>query len=195
MQIKHFFIFILVSSSRLLFFYCTSDKAPRQTQSLEYDMISVKDSDVKTLIKYDSLGQKLIEGNVINGKKNGSWITYAPGGGIMDITNYIEDVKQGPYIKLNGGNNIVEQGSFKDNSLHGQVIKYLYGHLDEKIEFKDGVKDGWARKYYMHGGLQYEMQVKGEIQQGLYRFYGEDGKLQIEETFKDGKKISGGMVH
>ena len=53
----------------------------------------------------------------------------------------------------------------------------------------------WARKYYMHGGLQYEMQVKGEIQQGLYRFYGEDGKLQIEETFKDGKKISGGMVH
>ncbi|MFZ1714532.1 MAG: hypothetical protein WAT88_04515 [Saprospiraceae bacterium] len=75
------------------------------------------------------------------------------------------------------------------------MIKYLYGHLDEKIEFKDGVKDGWARKYYMHGGLQYEMQVKGEIQQGLYRFYGEDGKLQIEETFKDGKKISGGMVH
>ncbi|MFZ1714531.1 MAG: hypothetical protein WAT88_04510 [Saprospiraceae bacterium] len=55
-------------------------------------MISVKDSDVKTLIKYDSLGQKLIEGNVINGKKNGSWMTFAPGCGIMDITNYIEDV-------------------------------------------------------------------------------------------------------
>ena len=66
MQIKHFFIFILVSSCSLLFFYCTSDKAPRQTQSLEYDMISIKDSDIKTLIKYDSLGQKLIEGSEVN---------------------------------------------------------------------------------------------------------------------------------
>ena len=160
---------------------------------LNYDLIKMEGSEIQTVIKTDSLGNKLIEGNIINGKKNGAWVTYAITGEIIDITNYIDDIKQGPYIKLSG-HTVSEQGSFKNNKFHGTRFKYLYGHLDEKIDFKDGIRNGWARKYYSNGNVQREMEILDSVQVGLYRFYGENGTLQIEEKFKDGKKVSGGIV-
>ncbi len=160
---------------------------------LNYDLIKTEGSEIQTVLKMDSLGNKLIEGNIINGKKNGAWITYAVTGEVIDITNYIDDIKQGPYIKISG-HTIAEQGSFKDNKFHGTRFKYLYGHLDEKIDFKEGIRNGWARKYYSNGNVQREMEILDSVQVGLYRFYGEDGTLQIEEKFKDGKKVSGGIV-
>lgn len=186
-----FTLFILVS---IFNFHCKNSGAVLSDQPVSYDMIDINDSNMKTVIKRDSLGNKLIEGNVINGKKNGSWITYAPGGQIIDMVNYIEDIKQGPYIKINGGNSFTETGTYRNGKYDGQMIKYLYGHVDEKIEFKDGIRNGWARKYYMGGGLQYEMEIVDSIQNGIYRFYGENGKLQIEEQYKNGIKISGGIV-
>jgi len=160
---------------------------------LNYDLIKIEGSNIQTVIKSDSLGNKLIEGNIINGKKNGAWITYSVTGEIVDITNYIDDTKQGPYIKLSG-HTVAEQGSFKNNKYHGTRFKYLYGNLDEKIDFKDGIRNGWARKYYSNGNVQREMEILDSVQVGIYRFYGENGTLQIEEKFKDGKKVSGGIV-
>lgn len=164
-----------------------------KSEILNYDLIKTEGSDVRTVIKTDSLGNKLIEGNIINGKKNGSWITYTASGQIADITNYIDDVKQGPYLKLSG-QTVAEQGSYKNDKYHGIRIKYLYGHIDEKIDFKDGIRNGWARKFYSNGNVQREMEILDSVQVGIYRFYGEDGTLQIEERFKNGKKVSGGIV-
>lgn len=182
-------VFILMG----ILYACKSNLVGKE-EILAYDMIPIEGTDMSTVIKKDSLGRKLIEGNVLNGKKNGSWITYSPDGQIIDITNYIDNKKEGPYIKFSG-NSISEFGSFSNNSYHGRIVKYLYGHLDEAIEFEHGIKKGWAKKFYSNGSVQYEMELIDSIRNGMYRFYGPDGKLQIEEKFKNGVKVSGGIVN
>ena len=39
------------------------------------------------------------------------------------------------------------------------------------------------------------MQLLDDVKNGLYHFYNEEGKLVIEENYKNGKKISGGIVN
>jgi antitoxin component YwqK of YwqJK toxin-antitoxin module len=185
--------FILILSACAL--WTCKPGATAKPEIKEYDLIKWSGSDVQTVIQYDSAGNKRIEGNIMGGKKNGAWITYNSAGQIIDITNYIDDQKQGPYLRLNGGNSLTEQGSYHKNLLHGTVIKYLHGHVDEKIEFKNGIRDGWARKYYLGGGIQREMQLYDSIKIGIYRFYGENGVLQIEEVYKNDQKISGGILN
>ncbi len=161
----------------------------------DFDAIEIKGTDIKTIFKYDSLGNKIIEGNVIGGKKNGVWINYMPGGQIQTIINYVDDKKNGPYIKMSNDNRIAEQGSYVDDLLHGAFTRYLYGRLDEQFEFKHGLKHGILKKYYHGGGVQREIEYKDDIREGIFRFYSENGTLQVEEKYRQGKKISGGIVN
>ncbi len=165
-----------------------------KNEPLAMDLISYDGSNVKTVTKNDSLGQLKIQGNIINGKKNGYWMTYYPNGQIESIVNYIDNKKEGPYIKFSDENRIGEQGNYVNDLLEGKFIKYHYGYKDEEIDLVHGMKNGWAKKYYSNGQLQYEMQMKNDVQDGLYHFYNESNQLVIEEIFKDGKKQSGGII-
>ena len=66
--------------------------------------------------------------------------------------NYIDDKKM-VFLKLSE-NKLDEVGSYKDD-LRTDILKYLYGHLDESIEYINGKQNGWAKKkYYLSGGVQ-----------------------------------------
>ncbi|MDZ4708023.1 MAG: hypothetical protein SH818_06430 [Saprospiraceae bacterium] len=167
---------------------------PNKPAGMSYETIDLKSTEQKLVTKLDSLGNKLVEGTLWQNKRNGSWVTYYPGGQMQTITNYIEGKKNGIYIKMGTDNRIEEFGAYEDDLLEGPFTRYLYGFKDETLEFHKGKKNGWAKKYYMGGGIQREMQYKDDVENGLYRFYGEDGLKMIEETFKDGKKTGGGIV-
>ncbi len=169
---------------------CRKAKGPAPA----FETIALEDSDHKKVYKRDSLGNTLVEGVIFQGKRNGSWVTYHPSGQVETITNYIEDQKNGLYLRFGQNNMIEEQASFLEDQLEGTFIRYQFGHLDERIEYKAGKKNGRAIKYYLRGGMQREMEFKDDVQDGYYRFYGEDGTKQIEEIFKAGKKVSGGMI-
>jgi uncharacterized protein len=160
-----------------------------------FDQVDVTGSDLKIVLKYDSLGNKIIEGTVFNGKKNGAWFHYGTNGAMLTVINYIDDKKNGPYVKIGLDNKLDTQASYKDDVLDGLYTHYIYGSLDEQIEYKRGRKNGWAKKYYMRGGVEKAMELKDDVQDGLYRFYREDGSIMVEEKYKDGKKISGGIVN
>ena len=181
---------ILVCGLLIFSIACREAKGPAPA----FETIALEGSDHKKVYKRDSLGNTLVEGVIFQGKRNGSWVTYHPSGQVETITNYIEDQKNGLYLRFGQNNLIEEQASFMDDQLEGTFIRYQFGHLDERIEYKAGKKNGRAIKYYLRGGMQREMEFKDDVQDGYYRFYGEDGTKQIEEIFKAGKKISGGMI-
>lgn len=159
-----------------------------------FDQIDITGSDQKIVMKYDSLGNKIIEGTVLNGKKNGAWFQYSPGGSVLNVINYIDDKKNGPFVKIGLDNKLETQASYKDDVLDGLYTHYIFGSLDEQIEYKRGKKNGWAKKYYMRGGVERASEMKDDVQDGIYRFYREDGSIMVEEKFKDGKKVSGGIL-
>lgn len=188
--IRRFNIITIILAVLFLYTGCQTEKP----KGIQYETRDLKDSEQSIVTKIDSTGIKLVEGVMWKNKRNGSWITYFPGGQVETITNYIEDRKNGIYIKMTADNKIAEIGSYQDDLLEGVFIRYLYGFKDEQLEYHKGKKNGWAKKYYMGGGIQREMQYKDDVENGLYRFYGEDGLKMIEETFKDGKKTGGGIV-
>ena len=178
-----------------IFFQCKEGKTIfTKSEPVIFDQIDVKDSNQKIVMKYDSLGNKLIQGTVINGKKNGSWATFNTLGVIQTVYNYVDDKKNGIYFKIGLDNKLEEQATYKDDLLDGLFTRYLFGRLDEQMEFKQGKKNGWSKKYYMGGGVEKAMEMKDDVQDGIYRFYHEDGSIMVEEKYKAGKKISGGIV-
>jgi hypothetical protein len=167
---------------------------PQQPSGTTYQSEDLKNSEQTIVTKLDSMGNKMVEGTLWQNMRNGSWVTYYPGGQLETVTNYVEGKKHGLYLKMASDNKIAEFGFYENDLLEGTFTRYLYGIKDEQLEFKKGKKNGWARKYYMSGGIQREMQYKDDVENGLYRFYGEDGLKMIEETFKNGKKTAGGIV-
>ena len=129
-------------------------------------------------------GQLKIQGNIINGKKNGYWMTYYPNGQIESIVNYIDNKKEGPYIKFSDENRIGEQGNYVNDLLEGKFIKYHYGYKDEEIDLVHGMKNGWAKKYYSNGQLQYEMQMKNDVRMDSTHFYNESNQLSLKKFLK-----------
>ena len=53
---------------------------------------------------------------------------------------------------------------------------------------------GKVIKYYSNGKVREEIDYQEGLQHGKYNHYNEDQKLDMQYEYKDGEKVSGGMV-
>ena len=68
--------------------------------------------------------------------------------------------------------------------------------VEEEATYKDGELHGMYRVYYKRDGkLQSEAEYKNGVQDGVYRFFNEEGAITLEYQFKNGEKVSGGIVN
>ena len=137
----------------------------------------------------------LANGAVINGVRNGSWVTYHPNTNkIKTITNYINGEKNGVEISMNDRGQIESMIGYKNNVLHGVKANYQFGRPTDETTYKDGKIDGPFAVYNGQAQLQKKGFFKNGKQDGKLTFYDEKGNVTLEYEYKDGEKISGGIV-
>lgn len=150
----------------------------------------------KSALKYDDAGNLIEEGLLINGVKTGAWVAYHPGSRFpATLISYEGGMYNGPYLEFNQRGQLQLRASYRNNLLHGPWGKYSFGRPEEEAEYKEGQLHGMYRVYYKRDGkLQSEAEYKNGKQDGLYRFYNEQGEVTLEYQYKNGEKVSGGII-
>jgi antitoxin component YwqK of YwqJK toxin-antitoxin module len=162
----------------------------------EYDFETIKGTDIEKALKFDKNGNTLAEGFVKNGIKEGEWVEYNVDKGVVSsITSYINGKLNGYYFEFDNRGYLVTQAGFKNDDLHGKLIKLKYGKPTETTDYKNGKLDGKKITYHRNGKIQEETEYKDGIIDGMKKFYNDKEELIMEYSYKNGKQVGGGKVN
>lgn len=161
-----------------------------------YQLNSLSKGIGQRAVKLDANQNVIEEGFIQNGLKQGLWITYESDGEFpITMINYIDGMANGIYLEFNERGQVKLKANYKDNKLHGAWGKYRFGRAEETANYKGGQLDGIYKVYYQRDGkIQSETSYKDGVQDGPYRFYNEEGQVTLEYIYKNGEKVSGGIV-
>jgi len=143
----------------------------------------------------DASGWLLSKGTLIDGVKNGAWMSYHENSNkIKSITSFVNGVKNGPEIFLNDRGQIESVTEFKNDGFHGLVGKYKFGRPTEETNYVDGKMQGTFALYDSQGKLQRKGNLKDGQYHGKLQYYDSDGNVTMEYEYKNGEKVSGGII-
>lgn len=157
---------------------------------------AVSGSDLQRVETRNDKGE-LAESGFLKGElKTGTWLTYHPEGRPKSIATYAGGKLNGLYMELNNRGQVELESFYVDGLLNGNYTAYRSGsRITEERQYKMGKLDGVFKKYDdRKNNLQQEIHYKNGLQDGPYRFYDEEGNITMEYQYKDGNKVSGGIV-
>lgn len=139
-------------------------------------------------------GNKSQEGYLLNGQRNGLWLEYHPDGRISLIQHFVNGKLNGPVLALDGRGQITAHTDYTDGIYDGIKATYKFGKPQEEIPYVNGKIEGIMKKYYSSGKVMELIEYKNNVQDGYYRHFDEENVLDLEYVYKNGKKVSGGIV-
>ena len=147
-------------------------------------------------VKKGSDGLILEQGIIVNGKKNGSWITYYPTkeDRIKTIANYVDNELNGLFLTMSDRGQIETKTNYVNGAYDGVYSKYKYGNLEETATYANGKMTGLFKQYYRNNKIKLEAEYKDGQQHGSYRYYDEEGNTVMQYEYENGTKLSGGMT-
>jgi antitoxin component YwqK of YwqJK toxin-antitoxin module/Flp pilus assembly protein TadD len=105
-------------------------------------------------------GNLRVEGDYINGKKEGVWTYYDVYGNLKSKNTFREDRQDGPYTE------------YYDN-----------GMVNIEMTYKEGQADGYYKSYFKNGKLRSEGWYRDGEQEGDWYFYSANGRLSTHNYF------------
>jgi len=158
-------------------------------------MEEIPGTNIKCARRLDVGGNVHIEGYVENDKKTGQWIEYTSEGDIALINHFVNGMLEGTSMRMSFRNQVDLRLNYKQNKMHGAWTAYKFGKVVETRSYKDDKLEGTSRMYDDRTfKLKQEVEYKDGKQDGFFRYYDEDGNVTLEYEYKNGEKISGGMV-
>ena len=160
-----------------------------------FEMTPIQGSTIQYAVRKDGAGQVVFEGYVLDNKKTGEWIEYSADGDVAVIENYVNGLKEGYSFKLATRGQIDMKAQYHLGQLHGNYIQYKFGKVLEQRTYNTGKLDGLVVTYDERTWkVKQEVQYKNGLQDGYFRYY-DDGVMSLEYIYKNGEKISGGIVN
>ena len=131
-----------------------------------------------------------IEGNVLNGQKEGVWIEYFAGNTYlpMRVMTYEKGKKNGVSMEFDKSGSITKMAEYKDDMLDGQVSEWFRGgRLSKMNTYKKGVMDGMQVLCYEKGGNLEVANYKNGQRDGMTTWYYENGNEKMAIEYKNGQ--------
>lgn len=162
----------------------------------DYEISNIPGTQAKMARLYTTTGSLQEAGPMIDGKKTGAWSYYGMEGTFpIKVISYVEDLYNGIYLEFNDRGQAELMATYKNNKLDGPWGKYRFGRAELTANYKDGELDGVLREYdFRNGNLKKEASYKAGELDGLVRDYDEEGNVMVEYVYRNGEKISGGVV-
>lgn len=187
---RHLLLISLISS--LLVACQPKAPAPVSEDLAEYEIVDIPDSPLQKAIKRYVDSTVLEEGQLLNGIKTGTWLTYTAGNPLPEkIMTYANGMANGPYFELNIRGQIEVSAYYKNNRLDGYWAQYQFGRPTIEAHYKDGELHGVYREYATSSGqIQKEISYKNGKMDGRYLYYDQDGNITLDYMYKNGEKVS-----
>lgn len=192
--------FIILSFLFLL--ACNSPNSTPQTVETPaanlggYTVTNIVGNEIQTATKVDENGTLIERGEVINGKRNGAWVTYYKDTKrIATLTNYVDGKKHGIFLKLNNRGQIEQEAHYNMDQLDGRWATYKFGSRPLKeATYVNGQIDGYYREYHDNGKVQKSVEYKDGKMHGRFIQYSAEGNALMKYEYENGEKVSGGIV-
>jgi len=168
--------------------------APSTVNLTGFEQIDLGGGALKA-IKKNGAGKIIEEGILINGKKNGAWMTYHEDKDdrIKTLANYVNDNLNGQYLTFSNRGQIETQTSYVNGQYDGVYTKYRFGNIEETAPYRNGQMEGTFKQFYNNNKLKLEAQYQNGKQHGSYKYYDEEGNVMMEYEYANGEKVSGGL--
>jgi len=160
-----------------------------------FELSAVSGSNWQKAIQKGAEGATSLEGHFENGVRQGMWMEFNPNGTPKKVFNYVDGILNGTYAEYNERGQPTITCGYKNDKIHGKYIQYKFSRIEEEKSYNEGILDGVSKKYYKNKDqLQTETTYKDGKRNGPERYYNEEGKMTLEWIFKDGEKVSGGII-
>lgn len=145
--------------------------------------------------KKDGTGKIIEYGYTVNGKKNGSWIkNNVEGGKIQYLESYVDGQLNGPSLEFDTRGQVIKRSDYKAGVFDGIVASYKFGRVEKSTPYVNGVIEGTYEEFNGQGKIQKMIEFKDGKQNGALKYYDEQGNVTLEYQYKNGEKVSGGIV-
>ena len=137
------------------------------------------------------------EGKYKNGRKEGVWRKYYPGGQIKSEITYINGRATGPFQVFYRNGQLEEKGNWKGRIYTGSFERYYEdGTLSQKKEFNEkGKTEGVVEYYHSNGQLELTFSTDNGKESGTASRYWPNGDLKETIVFNEkGEGSSSGIV-
>jgi len=189
-----FFLLCLVN----LLTACEQKPATPQDLDLEgFTIIDIPGSDIKRAILSDVKGKIKEEGTIRNGRKHGVWVVYHKERDVPSaIGSYVDGVPNGPFFEFGQYGHMEHLYSYTNNVLNGRFAKLKNIRKTEEGTYVNGQLEGNLKKYYDgRESVQQELNYKQNKLDGEIVYYNEKGEATMKYIYKEGEKVSGGIVN
>lgn len=156
-----------------------------------YEVLDIPNSKIKSVNQKSVEGNVIEEGQILNGLKTGTWVTYYPDKPYpKTIMSYTDGIANGPYFEFNNRGQLELKTFYKSNKLHGYWGQYSFGRVAKEATYKDGELNGAYREYKSTTGkVQKEISYKEGKMHGKYFYFDEEGNVSLEYTYQDGERV------
>lgn len=159
---------------------------PMLAQTIESVDVSKAPNGKFTTTAHDGI----IEGTVMNGLKEGTWIEYFSSVAYLPkrIVCFEKGKKNGVCLELDKTGSITKKAEYKNDMLDGQVSEWFRGGRLSKLNtYKNGLEDGEQILCYEKGGNLEVANYKDGQRNGLTTWYYESGNKKMTIEYKDGQ--------
>ena len=194
MKHSHLYVFGIVTCI-LALFGCNKSAPASSANFSGYEIVAIDGSDFQKALKKDGGGTVVEEGYIYKDKLNGLWLTYHPDGRVNTMQHYIDGKLNGLSVTLDNRGQIIDKAYFTANQYDGIKATYRFGRKQEVIPYSMGIINGRVNKYYTNGKVMEENDFVNGEQHGFYRHFNDEGIMDLEYVYKNGEKVSGGIVN
>ncbi len=191
---------ILLFSLCVLVFSCEENGAAPAAEVQSVDLTGFEITELpngfQRVYRNDITGKSIEEGVMKNGKRNGTWVVYQDKRPVpKSIANFIDDEYSGVYMEFSSTGQLELICNYRASQLHGKFVRIKNTRLLEEGYYVDGQIDGAYKKFYPNKDiLQQEIYYTNGQLDGASNYFNEEGEIVMKYEYKDGEKVSGGMV-
>jgi len=99
-----------------------------------------------------------------NNKRNGPSHKFYLGGKIAEVTNYVNDIRQGAWVQYNIDGSVCLKSSYKDDKLDGKYEVWgEKGNIEFSGQYKNDAREGTWLIYNSNGSLRYKLEYSAGV--------------------------------
>ena len=162
-----------------------------------FEVTPIKGTDCAWAAKINHQGIIMEQGELLKGVPNGTWTAYHLDEQIpKSLTSLVNGKKTGPYLEFSQKGEMKLYAEFFNDIPHGRRIEFgSFGRKLKESSYKNGELHGLYSEWNNQGKLQKTMNyVDGKLD-GLLAYYDQEGIKTVEYIYKNGEKVSGGVVN